>query len=92
MKNQQNRSLMKKQPMLVLSLAIFILIISGGYFYYRYETKIIRQEQYSDLKTIADLKINQILEWREERLADAKVISEGSFIRQNFQTMAYFTG
>jgi PAS domain S-box-containing protein len=75
---------MRKQPMLVLSLAIFILIISVAYFYYRYETKIIRQEQYSDLKTIADLKINQILEWREERLADAQVISEGSFIRQNF--------
>ncbi len=85
MKNQQNRSLMKKLPILVLGLAIFLIIISGGYFYYRYETKIIRQEQYSDLKTIADLKINQILEWREERLADAKVISEGSFIRQNFQ-------
>ncbi|OFX41167.1 MAG: hypothetical protein A2X03_02235 [Bacteroidetes bacterium GWA2_40_15] len=85
MKNQQIQSLMKKQPMLVLSLAIFILIISGGYFYYRYETKIIRQEQYSDLKTIADLKINQILDWREERLADAHVIAESPFIRHNFQ-------
>jgi hypothetical protein len=85
MKNQQNKPLMKKQPMLVLSLALFILIISGGYFYFRYEKKIIRQEQYSNLKSIADLKIDQITKWREERLADAKVIAEGSFIRQNFQ-------
>jgi PAS domain S-box-containing protein len=85
MRNQQNNPLIKKQPLLVLSLAIFIVIISGGYFYYRYETKIIRQEQYSDLKTIADVKINQILEWREDRLADAQVISESSFIRLNFQ-------
>jgi PAS domain S-box-containing protein len=85
MKNQQKKPLMKKQPMLVLSLAVFILIISGGYFYYRYEKKIIRQEQYSNLKSIADLKINQITKWREDRLADAQVITEGSFIRQNFQ-------
>ncbi|MCU0474284.1 MAG: PAS domain S-box protein [Bacteroidales bacterium] len=76
---------MRKQPMLALSLALFILIISGGYFYYRYEKKIIRNEQYSDLKTIADLKVNQILGWREDRLADAHVIAESPFIRQNFQ-------
>ena len=85
MKNQQNKPLMNKQPMLVLSLAISILIISSGYFYYRYEKKIIRKEQYSNLKTIADLKIDQITKWREDRLADANVITEGSFIRQNFQ-------
>jgi PAS domain S-box-containing protein len=85
MKDQQNKLLLRKQPMLLLSFAVFILIISGGYFYYRYEKKIIRQEQYNNLKTIADLKINQITKWREERLADAQVIAEGSFIRQNFQ-------
>src|SRR4030042_7097592 len=85
MKHQQNKPLLRKQPMLVLSLAVFILIISSGYFYYRYEKKIIRQEQYSVLKTIADLKISQILEWREERLADAHGIAERPFIRQNFQ-------
>ena len=85
MKKQQIKPLLKKQPVLVLSFAVFVLIISGGYFYYRYEKKIIRQEQYSNLKTIADLKINQILDWRTDRLADAQVISEGSFIRLNFQ-------
>jgi PAS domain S-box-containing protein len=85
MKNQQSKPLIKKQPMLLLSLVVFILIISGGYFYYRYEKKIIRQEQYSNLRKIADLKINQITKWREDRLADANVIVQGTFIRQNFQ-------
>ena len=85
MKNQQNKPLLRKLPMLVLNLAVFILIISGGYFYYRFEKKIIRQEQYSNLKTIADLKIHQITNWREERLADANVIAENPFIRRNFQ-------
>jgi PAS domain S-box-containing protein len=85
MNNQQNEHLFRKQPMVVLSLAIFILIISGGYFYYRYEKKIIRQEQYSNLKTIADLKIDQIINWRQDRLADAHVIAESPFIRKSFQ-------
>jgi len=85
MKNQENKPLLRNQPILVLSLAIFILIISGGYFYYRYEKKIIRQEKHNDLKTIADLKISQIVHWREQRLADAHVLAESPFIRQKFQ-------
>src|SRR4030042_1227430 len=85
MKNQQKKPLMKRQQMLLLGLGIFILIISGGYFYYRYEKYAIRQEKYSELKTIADLKISQIMQWREERLADAQVFDESPFIRQNIQ-------
>src|SRR4030042_2294943 len=85
MKNQQKYPLMKRQQWLLLSLAVFILIISGGYFYYQYEENSIRQEKYGDLKTIADLKINQITQWRGERLADAHVFAESPFIRQNFQ-------
>ncbi len=85
MKNQLKNILVKKQPMLMLSLVIFTLIISGGYLYFQYEKKIIRQERYSDLKTIADLKIDQITKWHEERLSDAHVIAESPFIRQSLQ-------
>ena len=85
MKDQHNIHLLKKQPFLVLSLAIFILIISGGYLYYRYEKNATRQEKYSDLKMIADLKMKQILQWREERLADAHLIAENPFVNQKIQ-------
>ena len=85
MKGQQKVSLMKRQQMLLLSLVIFILIVSGGYFYYQYEKYAIRREKYSELKTIADLKIDQIVHWREERLADAHVFSESPFIRHALQ-------
>jgi len=88
MKNQQNRPLLRKQPIFMLSLAVFILIISGGYFYYRNAEKTIRQEKHNYLKTIADLKTSQIVNWREERLADADVFIE-TFIRQTFQQWLY---
>lgn len=47
------------------------LLIGGGYAYYKEESKRIRNEKYLYLKTVTDFKIDQILEWRKERLADA---------------------
>jgi PAS domain S-box-containing protein len=85
MKGQQKVSLMKRQQMMLLSLVIFILIVSGGYFYYQYEKYATRREKYSELKTIADLKTDQIVHWREERLTDAHVFSESPFIRHAIQ-------
>jgi len=84
MKRQQKSLLGKRQSLLMLSLAIliFILILSGGYLYYRYEKNAIRQEKYTDLKMISELKAQQIVSWREERLANAQVIAESPFFRQ----------
>ena len=89
MKGQQKVSLMKRQQMLLLSLVIFVLIVSSGYFYYQYEKYAIRREKYSELKTIADLKTDQIVHWREERLADAHVFSESPFIRHAIQYWSF---
>ncbi|MHB0956302.1 MAG: PAS domain S-box protein [Pirellulaceae bacterium] len=48
---------------------------AGGYWFYRHETQYIRSEKQSELKAIAELKANQIVAWRKERLADARVHS-----------------
>jgi PAS domain S-box-containing protein len=62
---------------------VSILLIAGGFVYYRYEAKTIRNEKYNELKVIADLKISQITQWRDERLADVQVFAESPFIQQN---------
>jgi len=72
----------RRQPFRILNLVVFILIFSCSYIYYKYEKKSIRDEKYADLKMIADLKINQIVNWREERLANARIISESPMFRQ----------
>ncbi|MHB8890316.1 MAG: cache domain-containing protein [Acidobacteriaceae bacterium] len=48
---------------------------AGGYWLYRHETQYIRSEKQRELKAIAELKANQIVAWRKERLADARVHS-----------------
>jgi len=85
MKNRRKFTMLKWQQSLLLGFALFILIIFCGYYYYRYEKTIIRQEKFNNLKFIADLKINQITHWRKERLADAHVFTESPFIRQSIQ-------
>lgn len=56
-------------------IAIFVLVslttILVGLTYYRHEQDQIRNHKYQELNAIAELKVGQIVEWREERLADA---------------------
>jgi len=81
----QNRHLMNRQFVVVFSLILLIIIVSGGYYYYRHERNTIRTEQYNNLRAIADLKINQIIQWRNERLGDAHVLGKSPFIRDKVQ-------
>ena len=67
-------------------LVLFFGVVSvslavGGYWYYRHELHAIQAEIRSDLKVIAELKVNQIVQWRNERLGDARVNSAGTLLR-----------
>jgi len=52
-------------------LLLLIVVISAGYFYFRSVKKIIVNERENDLSIIAELKVSQITNWRQERLASA---------------------
>jgi PAS domain S-box-containing protein len=56
-------------------LLIFIFlaagIVTGGYFAYRNYEKNYRSEEERQLSAIADLKVDQLVQWRKERLGDA---------------------
>ncbi|MFH1026248.1 MAG: hypothetical protein V1764_06180, partial [Nitrospirota bacterium] len=49
---------------LFLSICIWI----AGYLYYQYQKEYIKKEKQEDLAAIADLKVNQIVNWRKERI------------------------
>ena len=57
---------------------IFSLLSAGilglGYFYYTYQVALLERAKETELNTIADLKVNQIMAWRQERLNDAQLI------------------
>src|SRR4030042_3203071 len=70
---------------LLLSIGIGI----AGYFYYQDQREKIQQGKQEELTAIAELKVKQILNWRHERMANARAIAErglSPFIWQGFTT------
>lgn len=66
--------------LILIFLLLSLGILGTGYLFYDYQLSSLKQEKLNELKTIADLKITQNVEWRYERLADASVIKEDPFL------------
>ncbi len=64
--------------LIVLSAVISLVIVVAGYFIYQRESHILRQEKYNDLKAIAELKVDQIVSWRNTRLEIARMNASGA--------------
>lgn len=60
--------------------AVSLLIATESYLYYKYEKKITHREIGNNLKAISELKINELVSWRNERMGNAQVISQMPFI------------
>ena len=54
-------------------LIVSAFILSTGYLYYRYAIKSFRVQIDQELSAIADMKVKEIIQWREERLGDVSV-------------------
>ena len=57
----------------------------GGYTYLSHQQADARAEAQRELSAIADLKLRQIVNWREERLSDARFFSRARFVAQDVQ-------
>lgn len=66
---------LKKWQYLLLICILTLLIASGGYLYYHHQASNLRKEKHNDLQAIAELKIGQLVQWKKERIADARVLS-----------------
>jgi len=67
---------------------LFMLIVfSGacGYFYYNHQRKQMIAEKRGELSAVAELKVNEISRWLEERLRDGQVIAGNPLSRSNLQ-------
>ena len=60
---------------------VALALPASGYWLYRHETQAIRSEKQSELKTIAELKVMQVVAWRKERVSDARVHSRRNLLR-----------
>ncbi len=85
MKTNNTTFLTKKWHLLLLSVVISIVLGAGGHFYFSHSVRQLRLEKENDLKAITELKINQLVQWHKERIADAKVISESPFFEKGIE-------
>ena len=79
--NDQAEQSQAKLPrsLLIASLALLMAIIAGGAWFYRAQTNALRHEIDARLQGIARLKVDELMLWRRERLADAQTIMDNPF-------------
>lgn len=78
MKKQELSRSPSKLIILYILITFFVLIIGIRYYYKQKEA--IKNEAYTNLSVIAEMKTNQILNWRNERLGDANIIFNNNFL------------
>jgi PAS domain S-box-containing protein len=69
-------------PLVIMSV---VAVSAAGYLYYSRETNRIRQQEYDELAAIAKLKVGQITQWRQERLADISRSTKDLFFKRRLQ-------
>lgn len=78
-----------KQKFPLSLLFIFLLLAAGiaiaGALYYHGEKQQLRHEVEERLSTVADLKVRQITEWRQERVGDATLLMRNRFLAEGIQ-------
>jgi hypothetical protein len=64
---------------LILIFVILVIgIVTSGYLLYATQKTEFKKRAYNDLSSIADLKVREIDNWRNERLRDARVVQQNT--------------
>jgi hypothetical protein len=66
-------------------LLLILTIIGLGYYYFMTQREDIKQKKHEELSAIAELKVGQITQWREERFSDAKDIYENLIVARQVE-------
>src|SRR5215470_10760452 len=61
--------------LLVAFWLIALVVAFAGYRYYRHEKAAIESEERMQLAAIAELKVRQVRDWRNERIADGTIVA-----------------
>ncbi len=67
---------------------VILVIISLACWYYQAEKARIRADRYNDIATIAEMKSNELVQWRKERFADVTRAANGPSVIKNILMLA----
>ncbi|GMU86981.1 MAG: hypothetical protein AMXMBFR48_22220 [Ignavibacteriales bacterium] len=79
------RLLTKKWHVFLAALLLSVPLLTAVYLYYNQITTSLKDHKADELRSIAELKIDQLVSWRRERTFDAGVISKSSLIVASVQ-------
>lgn len=83
----ENKISLNKNFIIILNILLFLILSVGGYFYYKYEEKRIYDDVCKELTAISKLKAEQIINWRNERLSEAKFFPNNLTIIKNVEVL-----
>jgi PAS domain S-box-containing protein len=66
--------------LVLLFILLAFCIVSAGYLFYSAQKQHLKKNIRDELSAIADLKVDQIIAWRKERIGNATVISKNTFM------------
>jgi len=84
----------RQKPVVPWLLIVLFVILSAtsiilGFLYYKSQKNRILRDKTLELSAIADLKVRQIAQWRNERIEDARIIGENApFVRLFYDYMS----
>ncbi len=79
---------MYHRQQVLATLAVFILTGLAGFYYLRRDQAEIRRRVFDQLESIASLKVQQIIQWRRERLGDARLLASMPDLAGSIATLA----
>ncbi|HAY21985.1 MAG TPA: hypothetical protein DCY27_07435 [Desulfobacterales bacterium] len=85
-RRKKNYSLTLMAIFLIFSLAI----VGAGYDFYRNQKRQLEKVKVDELQAVANLKVEEIVRWRQELEDGARVFSASPFLRQHWQHLIRF--
>ncbi|MFZ5907421.1 MAG: PAS domain S-box protein [Nitrospirota bacterium] len=74
----------RKRHLIFVAATLSVVLLAGGFFYYRFEANTLRHRIYHNVESVAKLKTDQIAKWFQDRSGDARALSESPFLRRAF--------
>ena len=68
-----------------ISIIVVLLLIISAYLFYQYDIRHIRDAKISQLKSVANYKVKQIIEWRKDRLANVVFFTTSPLSKNAFR-------
>ena len=78
--NAQRQKPLTLWPLIVLFFVISTAVVVLGFLFYKSQEQHLLNNKLQELSGISDLKIRQITQWRQERISNAKFLSENRFL------------